>query len=91
MRERYVAHRTGLINQTRGLLSEYGIIAHQGHKAFRQYSGKSINPHSQGYHRYLKRSLAKLRMSIMGTWTRLMRAPKLLSKLPMIIRCADLS
>jgi len=34
MRERYVSHRTGLINQTRGLLSEYGIIAPQGHKAF---------------------------------------------------------
>lgn len=34
MRDRYIAHRTSLINQTRGLLSEYGIIAPQGHKAF---------------------------------------------------------
>lgn len=34
IRERHVAHRTGLINQTRGILSEYGIIAPQGHKAF---------------------------------------------------------
>jgi transposase len=34
IRERYVSHRTGLINQTRGLLSEYGIIAPLGHKAF---------------------------------------------------------
>jgi len=34
MRERYVAQRTGLINQTRGLLSEYGIVAPLGHKAF---------------------------------------------------------
>lgn len=34
MRERYIAQRTALINQTRGLLSEYGIIAPQGHKAF---------------------------------------------------------
>lgn len=34
LRERYVANRTGLINQTRGLLSEYGIIAPLGHKAF---------------------------------------------------------
>ncbi len=34
MRERYVRTRTGLINQTRGLLSEYGVIAPQGHKAF---------------------------------------------------------
>lgn len=34
LRERYVSYRTGLINQTRGLLSEYGIIAPLGHKAF---------------------------------------------------------
>jgi len=34
MRERYVASRTGLINQTRGLLSEYGIVAPVGHKSF---------------------------------------------------------
>lgn len=36
IRERYMAHRIGVINQTRGLLSEYGIIAPQGHKAFCQ-------------------------------------------------------
>lgn len=34
LRERHVAQRTALINQTRGLLSEYGIVAAQGHKAF---------------------------------------------------------
>lgn len=34
LRERYVRTRTGLINQTRGLLSEYGVIAPTGHKAF---------------------------------------------------------
>lgn len=34
MRDRYVRHRTGLMNQMRGLVSEYGIIAPQGHKAF---------------------------------------------------------
>lgn len=34
LRERYVSQRTALINQTRGLLSEYGIIAPRGHKAF---------------------------------------------------------
>jgi transposase len=33
LRERYVSQRTALINQTRGLLSEYGIIAPLGHKA----------------------------------------------------------
>lgn len=41
MRERYVAHRTGLINQTRGLLSEYGIVAPQGHRAFIRLLGEA--------------------------------------------------
>lgn len=34
IRERYVRTRTGLINQTRGLLSEFGIVAPQGVKSF---------------------------------------------------------
>lgn len=36
IRDRYVARRTGMINQARGLLSEYGIVAPQGHKALRE-------------------------------------------------------
>jgi transposase len=35
LRERYLSQRTRLINQTRGLLSEFGIVAPQGLKAFR--------------------------------------------------------
>ncbi len=34
IRERHVSHRTGLMNQTRGLLSEYGVIAPLGHKSY---------------------------------------------------------
>jgi len=34
LRERHIGQRTGLINQTRGLLSEYGIVVPRGHKAF---------------------------------------------------------
>ena len=34
LRERYLSQRTALINQTRGLLSEYGIVAPQGHRPF---------------------------------------------------------
>jgi transposase len=34
LRERYVAQRTGLGNQTRGLLSEFGIVAPKGHRSF---------------------------------------------------------
>ena len=34
IRERLVSNRTGLTNQTRGLLAEYGIVANQGKKGF---------------------------------------------------------
>jgi transposase len=34
IRERYVKDKIGLTNQTRGLLSEYGVIGAAGHKAF---------------------------------------------------------
>lgn len=58
IRERHVAHRTGLMNQTRGLLSEYGIIAPQGHKAFctllreiAEPNNKSISPLLKTYMR----------------------------------------
>jgi transposase len=36
LRERYLSQRTRLINQTRGLLAEFGIVAPQGLKAFRE-------------------------------------------------------
>jgi transposase len=35
IRERYVSHRTRISNQTRGLLSEYGLVANQGSKALK--------------------------------------------------------
>lgn len=34
IRERLVRNRTGLTNQTRGLLAEYGIVAQRGNKGF---------------------------------------------------------
>ena len=34
IRDRLVINRVGLINQAKGLLSEYGIVSPQGHKAF---------------------------------------------------------
>ncbi len=34
IRERYVSQRTALINQARGILIEFGIVAPQGHKSF---------------------------------------------------------
>lgn len=44
MRERYVSHRTGLINQTRGLLAEYGIVSAKGHRAFCQLLRTASDP-----------------------------------------------
>ncbi len=54
LRERYVAHRTGLMNQARGLLSEYGIIAPQGHKAFCQLLHEVSQPASRDISPLLK-------------------------------------
>jgi transposase len=34
IRDRLIKQRTAMMNQTRGLLAEYGVIAQQGHKAF---------------------------------------------------------
>jgi transposase len=57
MRERYVAHRTGLINQTRGLLSEYGIVAPQGHRAFTRLLREACEPEYENLSVRLKEQL----------------------------------
>lgn len=44
LRERCVSQRTSLTNQTRGLLSEYGIIFPQGFKAFKQTLAILLDP-----------------------------------------------
>lgn len=44
LRERYLAQRTGLINQTRGLLTEFGIVAPQGLSAFVALLRESNDP-----------------------------------------------
>ena len=44
LRERCVRQRTCLTNQTRGLLSEYGIIFPVGFKAFKQALGRLLDP-----------------------------------------------
>ena len=49
MRERYVRDKTGLTNQTRGLLSEYGVIgAAAGHKAFSKLIREVSAPEYEG-------------------------------------------
>ena len=60
LRERYIAHRTGLINQTRGLLSEYGIVAPKGHKAFCQLLRQISDPQDQTLSALLKTQLNQI-------------------------------
>ena len=54
LRERYVSSRTALMNQVRGLLSEYGIIAPQGHKSFCQLLHQVSEPNYSGLSSLLK-------------------------------------
>lgn len=44
LRERYLAQRTMLSNQTRGLLSEFGILAPQGHRSFCALLQECLDP-----------------------------------------------
>lgn len=60
MRDRYIALWTSLINQTRGLLSEYGIIAPQGHKAFCRALQEVGQPEFEGLSPLLKAQLSQV-------------------------------
>src|SRR5690606_17669285 len=60
LRERYVSHRTGLINQTRGLLSEYGIVSPKGHKAFCLLLREVSRPSNKALSSLLKTELVQL-------------------------------
>ena len=44
IRDLCVQRRTGAMNHTRGLLSEYGIVSPKGHKAFLQLLGLITDP-----------------------------------------------
>jgi transposase len=57
MRERYVRDKTGLTNQTRGLLSEYGVIEAAGHKAFSALIYEVSAPEYEGLSPLLKDQL----------------------------------
>jgi transposase len=57
LRERYLSQRTGLINQTRGLLSEFGIVAPQGLKAFRELMHAATQASEQRLSPRLKQQL----------------------------------
>jgi len=54
MREQCVTRRTALMNQVRGLLSEYGVVAPQGLKAFVRLLAEVTDPQSEAVSAYLK-------------------------------------
>ena len=54
MREQCVTRRTALMNQVRGLLSEYGVVASQGLRAFVRLLAELTDPQSEAVSGYLK-------------------------------------
>lgn len=60
MRDRYISQRTALMNQTRGLLSEYGIVSPQGHKAFCKLLREASQAEFQGLSSLLKVQLHQI-------------------------------
>ena len=60
MRDRYVARRTGLVNQGRGLLSEYGIVVPQGLQAFCQLLREVAAPGSKHLSNFVRPEFAQL-------------------------------
>lgn len=60
MRERYTSQRIGLTNQTRGLLSEYGVITPKGHKAFCAMLSRISSPENTELPTLLKQQLSSI-------------------------------
>ena len=61
MRDLCVARRTGLMNQTRGLLSEYGIVGGGGHTAFSRLLSEVVDPESGDISPVLKNQFRAVR------------------------------
>ena len=61
MRELCVLRRTSLMNQTRGLLSEYGVVSPKGHKAFLKLLGLITDPEHDAISQSLKAQMRFVR------------------------------
>lgn len=57
IRDKLIARRTSIINQTRGLLSEYGVIIPQGLKSFTQHISALIDPKDERISLRMKQQL----------------------------------
>ncbi len=71
IRERFVSHRTRISNQTRGLLSEYGLVARQGFKALKVLIQEALE--SETLSALFKEELASIYEEIMDLAERLKR------------------
>ena len=56
-----VLRRTSLMNQTRGLLSEYGVVSPKGHKAFLKLLGLITDPEHDAISQSLKAQMRFVR------------------------------
>lgn len=61
MRDLCVSRRTGLMNQTRGLLSEYGIVEADGHAAFSRLLSEVTDPANDAISPMLKNQFQAIR------------------------------
>ncbi len=60
IRDRLSQQRVALMNQTRGLLSEYGLIGAQGFKAFRELVVSAIDPANQSLSPAIKQEMSQV-------------------------------
>ena len=81
LRERVVSQRTALSNQTRGLLSEYGIVFPKGFKAFRTVLATLLDPSDQRLSAMLKPQLQAIVDEFYTLSARLTELNKTLSKI----------
>ncbi len=79
LRERMVTQRTGLTNQTRGLLSEYGIVFATGFKAFKRALATLLDPKDDRLTALLKQQLRFIADEFERINTRLTELNKLLA------------
>jgi len=79
LRERCVTQRTSLTNQTRGLLSEYGIVFAQGFKAFKQTLAMLLDPEDNRLSEPLKQQIRYVSDEFERMSTRLTELNKVLA------------
>lgn len=79
IRERFVSHRTRISNQTRGLLSEYGLVASPGFKALKSLIQEALE--SQSLSALFKEALASIYEDLLDLVDRLKRVNSTLKAL----------